>query len=148
MSARLRWIVCALGLGSALAAAPAFAELPEVEETCAGKVRLHGPLWDLEAVQLQPGLGEILDTVARAIRERCGGKSIVIESHAYEMGSPELNQRLSELRAALVRDELVKRGVPAAQLMPIGLGDTRPLVPLDGAEGRRENRRVTFRVLD
>ena len=133
--------------GLAVTALPALAE-GEPEEACVGKVRLHGPIWDLATQALEPGLDVVLDTVASTIRERCGLKSIVIESHAYEMPTPELNQTLSELRANLVRHELVQRGVPSARLLPVGLGDTQPLLPLDQPEAALKNRRITFRPLD
>ena len=129
------------------AAGPAFAQ-GEAAETCVGKVRLRGPIWALSTRSLEPGLDVVLDTVAATIRERCGTKAIVIESHAYEMPTPELNQRLSELRAWLVRHELVARGVPAGRLLPVGLGDTLPLIPLDQPDAALENRRITFRPLD
>jgi outer membrane protein OmpA-like peptidoglycan-associated protein len=133
--------------GLAAAALPAFAQ-DEPEASCVGKVRLRGPIWDLATQGLEPGLDVVLDTVAKTIRERCGQKSIVIESHAYEMPTPELNQKLSELRAALVRHELVARGVPSGRLLPVGLGDTQPLIPLDRSDAALENRRITFRPLD
>ena len=138
------WI--AIACGGALLALPSLAQ--EAEESCVGKVRLRGPLWDLATGALEPGLDAVFDEAVRTIRERCGRKSIVIEAHAFELPAPELNQRLSELRAATVRHELVKRGVPAVQLLPIGVGDTRPLVPKDRPGSALENRRVTLRVLD
>jgi outer membrane protein OmpA-like peptidoglycan-associated protein len=138
------WLIAG---GLAVAGLPAFAQ-GEPEESCMGKVRLRGPIWDLSTRSLEPGLDVVLDTVARTIRERCGTKSIVIESHAYEMPTPELNQRLSELRAGLVRHELVARGVPSGRLLPVGLGDTQPLIPLDEPDAALENRRITFRPLD
>jgi outer membrane protein OmpA-like peptidoglycan-associated protein len=131
----------------ACAALPALGQEAE-SESCVGKVRLRGPLWDLQGGTLEPGLGVILDEVARTIRSRCAQDSIVIEAHAFELPSAELNLLLSELRAATVRHELVKRGVPFVQLLPIGVGDTRPLVPKDDPDYALENRRVTFRVLD
>jgi outer membrane protein OmpA-like peptidoglycan-associated protein len=130
-----------------LAALPASAQ-EEPRESCVGKLRLHGPIWDLATQALEPGLDVVLDTIARTIRERCGSRSIVIESHAYEMPAPELNQKLSELRAALVRHELVARGVPSGRLLPVGLGDTQPLAPLDQPDAALRNRRITFRPLD
>jgi outer membrane protein OmpA-like peptidoglycan-associated protein len=133
--------------GLAVAALPAFAQ-GEPGEACVGKVRLHGPIWDLATQALEPGLDVVLDTVASTIRERCGQKSVVIESHAYEMPTPELNQSLSELRANLVRHELVKRGVPSGRLLPVGLGDASPLIPLDQPDAALKNRRITFRPLD
>jgi len=131
-------------------AATALPALAQGEEAggCLGKVRLRGPLWDFPAGMLEPGLDVVFDEIARTIRERCALKSIVIEAHAFELPSPELNQLLSELRAATVRHELVKRGVSSEQLLPIGVGDTRPLVPKDTPGSALENRRVTFSALD
>ena len=142
------WLeVFALACTIVCAAHPALAQSAE-EESCVGKVRLRGPLWDLQTGTLEPGLDVVFDDAARTIRERCAQKSIVIEAHAFELSSPELNLMLSELRAATVRHELVKRGVPSVQLLPIGVGDTRPLVPKDNPDSALENRRITFRVLD
>src|SRR5512134_2396635 len=94
-----KWIVLVLALGCANG--PAVAQDAEVE-SCVGKVRLRGPLWDPQTGALEPGLDVVFDEAAGTIRERCAGKSIVIEAHAFELPSPELNQRLSELRAAIV----------------------------------------------
>lgn len=144
---RMRFGSWLLAGGLAVAALPAFAQ-GEPTEACVGKVRLHGPIWDLATRALERGLDVVLDTVASTIREGCGTKSIVIESHAYEMPTPELNQRLSELRANLVRHELVQRGVTAVRLLPVGLGDTQPLIPLEQPDAALKNRRITFRPLD
>jgi outer membrane protein OmpA-like peptidoglycan-associated protein len=127
--------------------AAAAAQEPEAGG-CVGKVRLHGPLYDTSLAMLEPGLDVVLDEVARAIRERCRGKDIVIEGHAFELPSAELNQQLSELRVTLVVHELVKRGVPSTRLLPVALGDTRPLVAKDRPGSALQNRRITFRTLE
>jgi OOP family OmpA-OmpF porin len=145
MTLRSKGIGCAFGIF--LLVPPALAQV-EPEESCAGKVRLHGPIWDLTKQELEPGLGAILDVVARTIRERCGTKVVIIEGHAYELPAPELDLELSELRAALVRYELVKRGVPETQLKPMGFGDTQPLFSSDQPDAALRNRRITFRVAD
>ncbi len=133
--------------GLVLAALPALAQ-EGPEQTCAGKVRLHGPIWDTANNALEPGLDTVFDVVAKTIRERCGAKLVVIEAHAYEMPSPELNLKLSELRGAIVRYELVKRGVAANRLLAAPLGDTRPLTLIDSPDDAARNRRITFRVAD
>ena len=138
-------LACIIAIGCA--GLPAFAEGAE-PESCVGKVRLRGPLWDLQTGTLEPSLDVIFDAAARTIKQRCAQHSIVIEAHAFELPSAELNLLLSELRAASVRHELVKRGIPAVQLLAIGVGDTRPLVPQDQPGSALENRRITFRVLD
>ena len=131
----------------ALAALPAGAQSPEAGG-CIGKARMRGPLWDSSTGALEPGLDVVLDDVARTIREQCDDKKIVIEGHAFEMPTAELNLKLAELRVALVRYELEQRGVAAWRLLPVALGDTQPLVPKKGREGALENRRITFRPVE
>lgn len=140
----LAWVACVSGM--LLAAGPAPAQEPGVTDQCVGKVRLRGPIWDLAANRLEEGLGVVLDEVARTYKERCLGKLVVIESHAYELPAPELNQKLSELRAAVIRHELAQRGVPASELRLAPIGDARPMFPLDGPDAVERNRRITFRV--
>jgi outer membrane protein OmpA-like peptidoglycan-associated protein len=141
------WIGMLCAGAVALGALPAGAEAPEAGG-CVGKARLRGPLWDSTNAALEPGLGVALDEIARVIREDCTNKKIVIEGHAFEMPSAELNLKLAEMRVALVRYELEKRGVPAWQLLPVALGDTQPLVQKKGPEGALENRRITFRPVE
>jgi outer membrane protein OmpA-like peptidoglycan-associated protein len=143
-----RWLMTMLCAGTmALSAPPAAAQTPEAGG-CVGKARLRGPLWDTTNAALEPGLDVALDEIARTIREQCHGNGIVIEGHAFELPTPELNQTLSELRVLLVRHELVKRGVASTQLLPVPLGDTRPLVAKGAPDAALENRRITFRVVD
>ena len=143
-----RWWLGMLCAGAvALAALPAGAQAPEAGG-CVGKARLRGPLWDSTNAALEPGLGVALDEIARVIREQCQDKKIVIEGHAFELPTAELNLKLAELRVAMVRYELEKRGVPAWQLLPVALGDTQPLVPKQGREAALENRRITFRPVE
>jgi outer membrane protein OmpA-like peptidoglycan-associated protein len=129
-----------------LAAAPAFSQAPEAGG-CVGKARLRGPIWDTNANALEPGLDAAFDEIARVIREDCDGKSIVIEGHAFELPTPELNKLLSELRLGLVVVELEKRGVPGRQLLPVPLGDTRPMGAKTDPDFALESRRITFRVV-
>lgn len=143
---RLRKVGMGLAFAAALAGSPAAAQAPEAGG-CVGKARLRGPLWDTVANTLEPGLEFALDEIARVIREDCAGKGIVIESHAFELPTPQLNLQLSELRVTLVRYELEKRGVPPTQLLPVPLGDTRPMVPMDEPGAAIANRRITFRVV-
>ena len=72
----------------------------------------------------------------------------MIEGHTDSKGTDEYNQKLSEARAATVRDWLADKGfVPAAT--PIqGYGEKRPVAPnatpdgKDDPVGRQKNRRV------
>jgi outer membrane protein OmpA-like peptidoglycan-associated protein len=119
-----------------------------VADRCVGKVRLRGAIYDYQGGTLQPGVAEILDEVAKTLLERCPEKLLIIEAHAFEMPTAELNQRLSELRAHSVRYELAKRGVRESQTMPVGMGSTNPVAAATDAHALEYNRRITFRVAD
>ena len=68
--------------------------------------------------------------------------AIVVTGHTDTSGSVPYNQKLSERRAAAVKDELVLRGVNPALVTIVGKGEKELLVPT--AEGVREpsNRRA------
>ena len=133
-----------------LAAAPSLAD-PSTEnaaDRCGAKVRLRGPIYDFASGAMQPGVGAILDELAAVFLERCREKLLIIEAHAVEMPTPELNQRLSELRALGVRFELAKRGIPEAQMLPAAMGSSKPLASAGEPDAMNLNRRVTFRIAD
>lgn len=66
-----------------------------------------------------------------------------IEGHTDSVGPRESNQRLSERRAAAVRDHLVQRfGVSASRLEIVGRGEDDLLVPTGDEVAERRNRRV------
>lgn len=66
-----------------------------------------------------------------------------IEGHTDTVGSAEMNQVLSERRAASVRDFLVRRyGVNPSRLEAVGLGQTQLLVPTPDNTPMPRNRRV------
>jgi outer membrane protein OmpA-like peptidoglycan-associated protein len=66
-----------------------------------------------------------------------------IEGHTDTVGSAELNQALSERRAAAVRDYLIaKFGVSPERLVAVGMGQTQLLVPTPDNTPNASNRRV------
>ena len=84
------------------------------------------------------------DTIRQAADAFRAGRNARIEAtgHADRSGSDQYNMGLSLRRANAVKDALVRNGVPAAQIVVLGRGETMPLVQT--ADGVREpqNRRV------
>ena len=70
----------------------------------------------------------------------------VVEGNTDSIGSEEFNQRLSERRAAAVKDVLVKSGIEADRLTTVGNGELKPVASNDTEEGRAKNRRVSIVV--
>lgn len=86
----------------------------------------------------------LLDQVALQLLAHPSPRRLRIEGHTDNQGDAQANLRLSQARAETVRDYLIARGVGGAGLVPIGLGEARPLADNATAEGRTRNRRVTF----
>ena len=87
----------------------------------------------------------LLDKLALTARGCPGG--VLIVGHTDNVGEAQNNQRLSEARAAAVREALLQRGLPATRLQTAGFGETRPLADNESAAGRAANRRIDFKAM-
>jgi OOP family OmpA-OmpF porin len=76
------------------------------------------------------------------------GYKISIEGHTDSIGTVNYNQRLSERRAAAVKDYLLKQGVTdGARLKSKGYGKSKPIADNSTEQGRFKNRRVEILIL-
>ncbi len=88
----------------------------------------------------------ILDDLASVLTHY--DKTILyIEGHTDDVGSFEMNQNLSEMRAISVRDGLLNRQVHPNRLATQGYGETRPLVANNSTQNRAMNRRVEIKII-
>lgn len=88
---------------------------------------------------------ELLNTIASAAN-RCPSFRVEIGGHTDSVGDEGYNLRLSEARAATVKNYLSDQQVEADRLTAVGFGETSPRATNDTREGRAENRRITFTV--
>jgi outer membrane protein OmpA-like peptidoglycan-associated protein len=88
----------------------------------------------------------LLDNVASILKGHPELKAVRIEGHTDSQGDDTSNLKLSQARAEAVRDYLVKKGVEAGRLTPLGYGEARPIATNDTKEGRAKNRRVEFNL--
>ena len=79
-----------------------------------------------------------------AILTEYPGASIMIEGHASSDGSMAYNQKLSEERAASVKDALISLGISNTRIETSAYGETKPAKDNSTASGRKANRRVKF----
>jgi len=70
-----------------------------------------------------------------------------ISGHTDNVGSYRANQKLSESRAKSVVEYIVSKGVGSSRLEYKGYSFNQPIADNNTAEGRRQNRRVEFKVL-
>lgn len=104
-------------------------------------VTLPGLFFDTGKAALKPGARNTLSKIAEQLRMNPDAR-IEIEGHTDSVGSEQLNQTLSEKRAAAVRDYLASRGLPSVRISMVGLGESTPVASNDTAAGRQQNRRV------
>ncbi len=73
---------------------------------------------------------------------------IRIEGHTDSRGSESYNQKLSEERAASVRQYLIGRGIDASRMIAKGFGESRPIEDNATKAGRAANRRVEIHITE
>lgn len=74
------------------------------------------------------------------------GLRLEAEGHTDNVGSDELNQKLSEQRAFAVRSFLLEQGLDASRAMARGFGKSSPVADNTTSQGRQQNRRVEIVV--
>jgi outer membrane protein OmpA-like peptidoglycan-associated protein len=89
-----------------------------------------------------------LDILAAAVKG-VGGYLIEIAGYASSTGTKQLNQKLSEERAAAVANYLLQKGNISMRriVVPAGYGATHPAATNSDAQGRALNRRVDVKVI-
>jgi len=87
-----------------------------------------------------------LDELAEYMSKKA---SMVIEiaGHTDNVGDQESNQQLSEDRAKVVREYLLKKGITPERITAKGYGDAQPISSNATPEGRQENRRTEVRII-
>ena len=122
-------------------------EITNLRETSRGLViSLSDILFETGKSQMKPGAQSNVGQIA-AILNQYPDFKISVEGHTDSRGSDALNNRLSNERAASVRNALVAGGVDAARITSSGFGKTQPVADNATAEGRQQNRRVEVIVL-
>lgn len=123
-----------------------FNRILETRDTARGLVvNLGDVLFDFGKYDLRPEAREKLAKLSGIILAH-SGLELAIEGHTDNVGSDELNQKLSEKRAETVRAYLIQQGVDETSVASLGLGETSPVADNSTAEGRKRNRRVEIVV--
>jgi outer membrane protein OmpA-like peptidoglycan-associated protein len=108
-------------------------------------VNMSDVLFDTGKYTLKPTTQISLAKVA-GILQSYPGLKVQVEGYTDSVGSDELNQKLSDNRAAGVKDFLVSQGVSPANISSQGFGKNDPVADNASAGGRAQNRRVNMVV--
>ena len=102
-------------------------------------------LFDFDKAVLKPEGKKALDTeVVAKLKQIQKVELVLVTGHTDRLGSQAYNQRLSERRAATVRDYLSSQGVAKDKIETLGMGKTQP-VP--GVKCEQRNRKELIACL-
>ena len=87
-----------------------------------------------------------LDEVAEVVNQT--GQKVSLTGHADNLGDDLTNQKLAQKRADMIKDYLLKKDVPAGQIISESKGEKMPFVPNTSRENRAKNRRVELKLLN
>ena len=109
-------------------------------------------LFDFDKYSLRPAATDSLREVSE-VAKSYGNSPVLIEGHTDGKGTHPYNMKLSENRAAAVKNWLVQTaGVAPSRVTTRGWGETKPVAPNtkpDGSDdpaGRQKNRRVEITI--
>jgi len=117
------------------------------------RIELSGDvLFDFDKADIRAEAEPVLISVADVLKQHPDA-AVTIAGYTDAKGSDSYNLKLSERRAASVKDWLVANGgIRGGNLSTMGYGEANPVAPnsnLDGSdnpEGRQKNRRVEIAV--
>ncbi len=108
-----------------------------------GRIVTHGILFDAGKSTLKPQSYGVINEIVKMMIENPEIK-LSIEGHTDSDGSDANNQKLSEDRAASVKNTIVELKIDASRLETKGWGESKPIDDNTKPEGKANNRRVEF----
>ena len=109
---------------------------------------LEGTNFDYKKASISPTSEPTLKE-AGSVLKRFTAIKVRIEGHTDNVGSDGYNQKLSERRAASVKDYLVNNfGIDPSRIETVGLGEANPIADNNTDEGRAQNRRIEFVITE
>lgn len=104
-------------------------------------------LFDTGKSTIKPASADVLKELGDALSENPNVK-ITITGHTDSDGNEAENQKLSEQRAESVKNYLAKNfGISAERMTTSGKGESQPIADNKTEDGKKQNRRVEFKVI-
>ena len=121
---------------------------PEVSDDTMKKLNDYGKtiLFNSGKSSFQKQTIPVLKAMSAILKEYPTAK-FSLEGHTDNTGSDALNQKLSEERAAAVKNFLVENGIDASRLSSKGFGESAPVDSNKTAKGKANNRRVEVKLV-
>jgi outer membrane protein OmpA-like peptidoglycan-associated protein len=121
---------------------------PEVSDETMKKLNDYGKtiLFNSGKSSFQKQTIPVLQAMAAILKEYPTAK-FSLEGHTDADGSEAMNQKLSEDRAAAVKNFLIENGIDASRLSSKGFGESMPVDSNKTAKGKANNRRVEVKLV-
>lgn len=104
-------------------------------------------LFDSGKATIKPSSFKVIDEIGNVLKENPKIKVQII-GHTDSDGDDKKNLELSELRAMAIKTEMVRKfELNEDFIQVIGKGETEPLAKNNTEEGKKQNRRVEFKIL-
>jgi len=120
-------------------------ELPKELESFSGVIR--GIYFEVDQAVIRSQSRPVLDRAVDVLT-RYPSIRVEITGHTDASGSYAHNVELSAARAKSVRAYLVEHGIAGDRVTTRGLGPDEPIADNTSRQGRQDNRRIEFRVID
>jgi OOP family OmpA-OmpF porin len=122
---------------------------PQRVEVQNDQIVIHEKIqFDTDRATIRPASNGLMEEITQVIASNPQLHKISIEGHTDDVGNDKRNQQLSEERAIAVRKYLVQHGIALERLTVKGWGETKPIADNSTAEGREQNRRVEFIIVE
>jgi OOP family OmpA-OmpF porin len=103
--------------------------------------------FETNSAEIDPKSKELLRTLGVAVLKANPDLRVRVDGHTDARGSDAYNLKLSERRAASVRNFFIAEGIEPGRLESRGFGESQPAAPNDTPENMQLNRRVEFTPL-
>jgi len=110
------------------------------------KIVTHSIHFKSDSANLEPLAIKTLEKILTLMKTNPELK-IEIIGHTDSTGPEDYNQRLSELRARVVADWLIRNGINSKRIKATGKGESEPIADNSTPEGRAKNRRTEIRII-
>jgi flagellar motor protein MotB len=111
------------------------------------KTILRNIFFEFDSYELKSESIVELERMTRFMKDN-PGIFIRINGHTDNIGDPSYNMELSEKRAERVAAFLIDSGISSERVRHAGFGETMPVASNQTEEGRAENRRTEFEIIE
>ena len=119
-------------------------EVPEVVKKFTGVIK--GINFDSGKAKIRSSSFPLLDDAVGVLKQYPTLR-LRVSGHTDNKGKKAKNQKLSEDRAAAVKEYLVSKGIESTRVETRGVGPDEPIADNKTNAGRTQNRRIEFELL-